>query len=115
MTSREDDDTWDIATSVGATAVLVAAARAAETVSPHSMIRDQFAGPLISTPKLADVLATMSSAGMNTPEEQAARQHFVAFHAVQTHFFDAYCVVLITLGIAAAIVLCAALISAVLH
>ena len=28
---RTDDDTWDIATSVGATAVMVAAARAAET------------------------------------------------------------------------------------
>ena len=29
---RTHDDTWDIATSVGSTAVLVAAARAAETV-----------------------------------------------------------------------------------
>ena len=28
---RTDDDTWDIATSVGSTAVMVAAARAAET------------------------------------------------------------------------------------
>ena len=28
---RTDDDSWDIATSVGATAVMVAAARAAET------------------------------------------------------------------------------------
>jgi hypothetical protein len=29
------------------------------------------------------VLATMSSAGVNTPEEQAERQH-ITFHAVQT-------------------------------
>ena len=28
---RTDDDTWDIATSVGTTAVMVAAARAGET------------------------------------------------------------------------------------
>lgn len=28
---RTDDDTWDIATSVGSTAVMVAAARAGET------------------------------------------------------------------------------------
>jgi O-methyltransferase involved in polyketide biosynthesis len=32
---RTDDDTWDIATSIGATAVMVAAARAAETDRHH--------------------------------------------------------------------------------
>jgi hypothetical protein len=41
----------------------------------------------------------MSSAGVNTPEEQAERQHFITFHAVQTHFFDAYCVAASTAGI----------------
>jgi hypothetical protein len=99
----EDDDTWDIATSVGATAVLVAA-RAAETASPHSLIRDHFAGLLISTPKLADVLATMPSAGVDTPEEQAERQR-ITFHAVQTHFFDAYCVAASTAGIDQVVIL----------
>lgn len=35
-TVRTDDDTWDIATSVGSTAVLVAAARASETDRPDA-------------------------------------------------------------------------------
>ena len=39
---RTADDSWDIATSVGATAVMVALARAAETASTDPLIRDQF-------------------------------------------------------------------------
>ena len=53
--ARTADDSWDIATSVGATAVMVALARAAETASADPLIRDQFAGPLVSTPELAGV------------------------------------------------------------
>lgn len=40
---RTDDDTWDITESVGATALTVAAARAAETDSENPLIRDPFA------------------------------------------------------------------------
>ena len=40
---RSLDDSWDIATSVGATAVMVALARAAETAGDQPLIRDQFA------------------------------------------------------------------------
>ena len=41
--ARTADDSWDIATSVGATAVMVALARAAETASADPLIRDEFA------------------------------------------------------------------------
>jgi O-methyltransferase involved in polyketide biosynthesis len=51
--ARTANDSWDIATSVGATAVMVALARAAETASADPLIRDQFAEPLVSTPQLA--------------------------------------------------------------
>ena len=40
---RTHDDTWDIATSVGSTAVMVAAARAAETARADPLIRDPYA------------------------------------------------------------------------
>src|ERR1700748_437416 len=50
--ARTHDDSWDIATSVGATAVMVALARAAETASPDPLIRDRFGEPLVSTPEL---------------------------------------------------------------
>jgi len=45
-TLRTRDDTWDITTSVGATAVMVAAARAIETNSAEPLMRDPFAEPL---------------------------------------------------------------------
>jgi O-methyltransferase involved in polyketide biosynthesis len=40
---RTDDDTWEITESVGATALTVAAARAAETEGARPMFRDPFA------------------------------------------------------------------------
>jgi methyltransferase (TIGR00027 family) len=44
---RTDGDTWDLATSVGATATMVAAARAVAAQRPNSVVRDCFAGPLV--------------------------------------------------------------------
>jgi methyltransferase (TIGR00027 family) len=41
--TRTDDDTWDITESVGATALAVAAARAAETESAQPLFRDPYA------------------------------------------------------------------------
>ena len=41
--TRTDNDTWDITESVGATALGVAAARAAETDSENPLIVDPFA------------------------------------------------------------------------
>jgi O-methyltransferase involved in polyketide biosynthesis len=43
-TMRTDDDTWDI----GATAVMVAAARATETDRPDPLIRDPYAKLLVT-------------------------------------------------------------------
>ena len=44
---RTDGDTWDLATSVGATATMVAAARAVAARRPDSIVRDPFAEPLV--------------------------------------------------------------------
>ena len=41
--ARTDNDTWEITESVGATALGVASARAAETRSENPLIRDPFA------------------------------------------------------------------------
>jgi methyltransferase (TIGR00027 family) len=45
--ARTDDDTWDLASSVGATATMVAAARAQATNDPKPLINDPFARPLV--------------------------------------------------------------------
>src|SRR6476659_4658560 len=72
---RTDDDSWDIATSVGATAVMVAAARAAETDKDNPLIRDPYAKV-----QVAD----------SDPEVAAIVEHMGSYQAVRTHFFDEF-------------------------
>ena len=45
--ARTDDDTWDLATSVGATATVVAAARALAGRQGDPLVNDPFAEPLV--------------------------------------------------------------------
>ncbi len=45
--SRTHDDEWDLASSVGATATMVAAGRAMATKDPRGLIDDPFAEPLV--------------------------------------------------------------------
>jgi len=93
--TRSDGDSWDIASSVGATAVMVALARAAETSSAAPLIRDEFAEPLVSTPELEGVRAQVASWWADGDTE-AADNHAVSaeqmlnYQAVRTHFFDEF-------------------------
>jgi len=93
--ARTADDSWDIATSVGATAVMVALARAAETACADPLIRDQFAEQLVSTPELASVREQVAAwwAGPDAdddPDITVDSHHMINYQAVRTHFFDAY-------------------------
>jgi methyltransferase (TIGR00027 family) len=45
--ARTDNDNWDLASSVGATATMVAAARAMASRAPEPLITDPFADPLV--------------------------------------------------------------------
>ncbi len=45
--TRTDADSWDVASSVGATATMVAAARAIASREPNALIDDPFAEPLV--------------------------------------------------------------------
>jgi len=92
---RTENDTWDIATSVGATAVMVAAARAAETDRDNPLIRDPFAKDLVAGAgtgiwefMLDGEFAT--KVGDADPEVAAIVEHMGSYQAVRIHFFDAY-------------------------
>ncbi len=92
---RTHDDTWDIASSVGTTAVMVAAARAAETEQDEPLIRDPFAQMLVAGAGIGmwttlldeDVVA---KAAAIDPEIAAIFRHMRNYQAVRTHFFDAH-------------------------
>jgi methyltransferase (TIGR00027 family) len=89
---RADGDSWDITESVGATALGVAAARAAETARPDALIRDDYA--YLLTASAGPAWAQMASADDEwlRGDEQARRQHAMArnYQAVRTHYFDGY-------------------------
>lgn len=110
---RTADDSWDIATSVGATAVMVALARAAETASDAPLIRDEFAELLVSTPELAGVRDQVSAWWTAEPDEDTDytvdSQQMINYQAVRTHFFDAYFAGAAASGIRQVVILAAGL------
>lgn len=111
---RSDDDTWDIATSVGSTAVMVAAARARETAAAHPLIRDPFARILVSgagtgmwenflDDSLQDRIADAD------PEVAAVFANMLNYQAVRTHFFDAFFIDAAAAGIRQVVILASGL------
>jgi methyltransferase (TIGR00027 family) len=112
--ARTADDSWGIATSVGATAVMVALARAAETASADPLIRDPFAEPLVSTPELEGVREQVHAwwAGPeqdDDPDFTPNSQNMINYQAVRTHFFDAYFGDAVAAGIRQVVILAAGL------
>jgi methyltransferase (TIGR00027 family) len=92
---RTHDDTWDIATSVGSTAVMVAAARAGETDRDAPLIRDPYAKILVAgagTGVWEFVLDGGFVAKVAEVDAEAAAifEHMGNYQAVRTHFFDDY-------------------------
>lgn len=92
---RSHDDTWDIATSVGSTAVMVAAARAGETGRENPLIRDPYAAILVAgagTGFWETLLDQDVAAKIAEVDGEAAKifEHMGSYQAVRTHFFDAY-------------------------
>ena len=90
---RSHDDTWDIATSVGSTAVMVAASRAAETESDAPLISDPYARILVAkagTGVWESVLDSGFVGKISEADAEAAAifTHMNNYQAVRTHFFD---------------------------
>jgi methyltransferase (TIGR00027 family) len=111
---RTDNDTWDIASSVGATAVMVAAARAAETTRPDPLIEDPFAGILVagagagSWQYIADE-AFVARMAEYDPEIGVLFEHMKNYQAVRTHFFDAFFSAAVDAGIRQIVILASGL------
>jgi methyltransferase (TIGR00027 family) len=88
--ARTDDDSWDLASSVGATATMVAAARALASREPDPLITDPFAEPLVKAVgveffcRLVDGELTASE----VDDEAFTIEHMVHMMAVRTRFFD---------------------------
>lgn len=85
---RSDGDSWDITTSVGATALFVAAARALEAQKPEPLAVDPFAEIFCRAVggSWADLLDGKDPEHMLRSEDFG--KTFVDFQAARTRFFD---------------------------
>ena len=91
--ARTDDDSWDPASGVGATATMVAAGRAMATKDPRRLINDPFAEPLVRAVGI-DFFVAMLDDTLGTsafPDASPERvEAMIAGMAMRTKFFDDY-------------------------
>jgi methyltransferase (TIGR00027 family) len=111
---RTDNDSWEITQSVGATALGVAAARAAETASENPLINDPFARVFVDAAGegmwsiYADP-ALMAKAGAIEPDLRARIQLMIDFMATRTAFFDEFFLGAADAGVRQVVILAAGL------
>ena len=90
--ARTDDDTWDLATSVGATATMVAAGRARAT--RDGLIDDRFAEPLVSAVGVDFMTrwaaGELDSADVDVPGAAWGMQRMTDMLAARTRYIDAF-------------------------
>ena len=89
--ARTEGDTWDLANSVGATATMVAAARAAATRSSQPVITDEYAEPLVRAVGL-DLFTRLASGELNSDdiEKGVGFPRMVDTFAARARFYDDY-------------------------
>ena len=113
--ARTDGDTWDLASSVGATATMVAAARAMATKTERPLINDPYAEPLVRAVglELFTKLATGELSPADLEDESdgspAGVQRMTDNMAVRTKFFDEFFIDATNAGIRQAVILASGL------
>src|ERR1700744_3536022 len=111
---RTDNDSWEITQSVGATALGVAAARAAETESDNPLINDPFARVFVDAAgegiwSLYADPALIAKAIEIEPAVQGRIQVMVDFMATRTAFFDEFFLNAADTGVRQVVILAAGL------
>ncbi len=110
---RTDNDTWDLATSVGATATMVAAARAIATRADNPLIDDRFAESLVHAVGVDFftrwVTGDLATTDLDDHESGWKLEHMPAAMAARTRFFDAFFREAMQAGIRQAVILASGL------
>ncbi|OBI99240.1 class I SAM-dependent methyltransferase [Mycobacterium sp. 1465703.0] len=110
--TRTDQDSWDLASSVGATATMVAAARALASESSNPIINDPFAAPLVRAVGL-DFFRRLVDGEVSESEDYQGSGKDLALEtdsiAVRTRFFDDFFLDAARDGIRQAVILAAGL------
>ena len=110
--ARTDNDTWDLATSVGATATGVAVGRALASRAANPLINDPFAEPLVRAVGV-DFFTRLATGELNPAEVddngEWGMQRMRDMMAVRTRFFDDFFVQATNGGIRQAVILASGL------
>jgi methyltransferase (TIGR00027 family) len=109
-TGRYDGDSWDLASSVGATATAVAARRAMASKGPNPLIDDPFAEPLVNAVGVEAFIKMMNGEIELTDDDPAfTSQRLAEGMAVRTRFFDNFFADAAAAGVRQAVILAAGL------
>jgi methyltransferase (TIGR00027 family) len=103
---RSDDDSWDLTTSVGVTATMVAAARAAASRQQHPIIRDPLAEPLV---RAAGVELFTRLASGDLEFSDVGTGWMPDFFGVRASFFDGFFPSVLPAGIRQAVIVASGL------
>jgi methyltransferase (TIGR00027 family) len=110
--ARTDNDTWDLASSVGATATAVAAARAVASRGDDALIDDRFAEPLVAAVGV-DFFTRMARGEIDLTELEhdsaMGALRFADGMAVRTKYFDEFFLDAAHAGIRQAVILASGL------
>jgi methyltransferase (TIGR00027 family) len=111
--ARTDNDTWDLASSVGATATMVAAARAMASTADDALINDPFAEPLVRAVGVDFftrlVTGELRPEDLDSDSESVGMQRMTDNMAVRTKFFDEFFLSATEGGIRQAVILASGL------
>ncbi len=110
---RTDNDSWDLATSVGATATMVAAARAVASKADNPLIDDRFAEPLVRAVGIEFfarwVNGEIKAADVDVAEDAWGLQRMADLMGARTRYFDAFFRDAMAAGIRQAVILASGL------
>jgi methyltransferase (TIGR00027 family) len=107
--ARTDNDTWDLASSVGATATAVAAQRAMASQGPNPLLDDPWADPLVRAVG-SDIFIRLIDGEIGSTDDPLLNRRAVSEQiTVRTRFFDDFFLQATRSGIGQAVILASGL------
>src|SRR6202046_2891718 len=104
-----DNDTWDLASSVGATATAVAASRAMASQNPDALLNDPWADPLVRAVGIDTFVKLIDGETGHTNDPLLNRRAMSEQITVRTRFLDDFVVQAAESGIRQAVILASGL------
>ena len=107
--TRTDNDSWDLASSVGATATAVAASRAVASQGSDALLDDPFAEPLVRAVGVDSFVKIVDGDAFVDDDPYLNRKTMSEQIAVRTRFFDDFFIAASEAGVRQAVILAAGL------